>query len=235
MYVHTYTRSHIHTCTHIILYIYFDMRSWLVEFILATLTVLSNQCFQHNCFNLSDWISIHIFFFSFLPPPLFGIYCFHWKVGNKHQWWWHYEPHKNLPWVLTSGECQPPSGGKCSQDSLPPLFWWTAKRQEKPKRFPFVYHHDFFFHVFFFFSLPPTISIFLSRAPQVSLAVRVRKRWSASLAPMHISCGSLMLFFAERHHEAVQTWYTTHHKQLGRLLKYTSQENAPSRRIQLKM
>ena len=213
------------------------MRSWLVEFILATLTVLSNQRFQHNCFNLSDWISIHIsFFFPFyLPSPLFGIYCFHWKVGNKHQWWWHYEPHKNLPWVLTSGECQPPSGGKCSYiDSLPPYSDGLPKDKKNQRDFPsFIIMTSSFT---FFFSLSLLYYFyFFSRAPQVSLAVRVRKRWSASLAPMHISRGSLILFFAERHHEAVQTWYTTHHKQLGRLLKYTSQENAPSRRIQLKM
>lgn len=153
-----YTHTHIYS-THIILYIYFDMRSWLVEFILATLTVLSNQRFQHNCFNLSDWISIHIsFFFPFyLPSPLFGIYCFHWKVGNKHQWWWHYEPHNNLPWVLTSGECQPPSGGKCSHiDSLPPYSDGLPKDKKNQRDFPsFIIMTSSF--TFFFLSLPSTI------------------------------------------------------------------------------
>jgi hypothetical protein len=91
---------------------------------------------------------------------LFGIYCFHWKVGNKHQWWWHYEPHNNLPWVLTSGECQPPSGGKCSYiDSLPPYSDGLPKDKKNQRDFPsFIIMTSSF--TFFFLSPFYTISIF---------------------------------------------------------------------------
>jgi len=126
-----------------------------------------------------------------------------------------------------------------SIDSFPPYSDGRPKDNRNQRDFSFVYHHDFFFFQAFFFSLslslclPPTVSIFPEHRKFPWLRVRKRRSTPASLAPVH-SRGSGWFFLAEEDHEAVQTWYTTHHRQLGRLLKNTFKKNAPSRKTQLK-